>query len=147
MKMNAINSLILVLCTASAVKADCLYFDFYGSLESLPTLVHVRVIDSDVPSCNSFRDDSCKYRFSADVLNVLKGDVKSERLQFSYNYWLGCPGVDTFEIDKEYIFAIKEYRTDGTAELHGVNCGQWGVSATEIEKVRKALSQPKSKKK
>lgn len=142
MKIKALTILaILILIIADSANAECAYFDFYGNLDSLPNIAHVRVRNSVIPSCSGTRGENCEYSFTAEVIEVLKGKLNSKTLHFSYDYWLGCPGVDTFENGENYIFAIKESESTGTAILNGVNCGSWGVTATEIEKVKEKIEE------
>ena len=129
----------LFLVATDSAHAKCAMFDFYGNLSAMENIVHVRIDKSVIPDCTGFGDASCNYTFSADVQEVLKGAVHSNRLHFSYNYWRGCPGVITFQEGEEYILSIFESNKDGSATLSGVNCGRWGLPAAELEKLRESL--------
>ena len=128
-----------VLTYAASAQAECAYFDFYQNLDSIPIIVQARVSNSIVPICSSYGDPDCTYTFSAEVIEVLKGELLTANLSFSYKYWRGCPGVDTFQNGTEYIFSLTQ-NDDGTIQLLGNSCGRWGQPIGELQKVKVSLS-------
>src|ERR1043165_2896733 len=100
-----------------AATARCVPFDFFQSLGKIPLLVHARVIQSNKESlvsapCNRV---GCEHKFSADVVEVLKGKTAATRLQFDYRYVRQRPEIALFAPGDDYVFALSRISPSGAA--------------------------------
>ncbi len=76
----------------------------------------------------------CRYSFKIRIREVLKGSAPSETLKFEYRYWVGCPGVDTFNVgDERYWLLDSAGGPDG--KLHGNSCSFGSISLDDANKV------------
>lgn len=130
--------------------AECLAHDVVQSANQIPYFIRGKVTASsnidDLLKCLSHRNDSdsntCLYRFEVVVLESLKGDIQHSTLRFEYPFWVGCPGVDTFEVGEERVFAIGGILPVGQASLMGNSCAAHGFPTSDhvrLEKLRAQL--------
>ena len=59
-------------------------------------------------------------------------------ISFAYQYWIGCPGVDTFHTGEQKVFFVQEHSPNGKAKLYGESCGFGSMALKEYSR---ALSQ------
>jgi hypothetical protein len=147
-KLLIIGLIFATLLLNREAVARCPSFDLVKASKDIPILVRGKVIQSkDVKMPDGCPDNDptseCLYRFTVDVVEILKGEVNSDSLHFSYAFWTGCPGVDTFQEGEERIFAVSWIGPNGQSELFGKSCGMTGISTKRINVVnslREALA-------
>jgi hypothetical protein len=131
----------LLLLFPDAALARCAPFKFFDSVNKIPFVVHARVVESNQqsllgPQCNPAR---CRHRFSADVVEVLKGRTAATRLQFEYDYARQRPEIALFAPGDDYVFAVSSIGAGGEATLFGTTCGRPGLDVQYLDQVKRAL--------
>lgn len=133
----------LFLLLAGELRAECANFDVERELANIPIVVR-GVVEESTPleklgKCwvgNGSTD--CKYSFTVRITERYKGEVPAQRLSFSYGYWVGCPGVDTYSVGEERIWMLKS-ATAGVGELYGNNCGRGSLHPDDSRRRDKLL--------
>lgn len=133
---------ILVLLPNSAM-SRCEYFDLEKSLDKIPYIIHVEVIESDAEGiiyrCAKDKAGKCEHSFTAKVKKVLKGDTVTPLLYFTYDYSVTMPSIKTFHPGEEVVLMINKINEHGHATLHGRFCGRWGTAVDKITDIQKVL--------
>ena len=135
--------LMALLCLLpDAALARCAPFNFFQSVGKIPFVVHGRVTQSNKENLLSAQcgPTVCRYQFSADVVEALKGRTAETRLQFQYDYVGQRPEIAVFAEGQEFIFAVSKISAGGQATLFGTTCGRAGLDIKDLDKVRRALN-------
>ena len=133
--------LLVLLLVPDAAMARCAPFSFLASVNRIPFVVHARVIQSNKDSllaaqCNAA---PCRHRFTADVVEVLKGKTAETRLQFDYDYLGQRPEIALFAPREDYVFAVSKITAGGQATLLGTTCGRSGLEVKYLDNIKQAI--------
>lgn len=141
MNMQRLCLFALLLLFPDAAMARCAPFNFFQSLHKIPFVVHGRVIRSNKESLLSEQCNAvpCRHRFSADVVEVIKGKTGETRLQFEYDYLRQRPEMAVFAQGEDYVFAVGSIGAGGQATLIGTTCGRSGLDIRYLDQVKRAL--------
>src|SRR5262245_35382061 len=137
--MQRLCLLVLLVLLPDSARARCAPFDFFTSVDRIPIVVHARVTQSNkdrllATQCNP---TVCRHRFSAEVLEILKGSTGEPKLQFEYDYVEQRPNIAVFGGGEEYVFAVSSIRAGGEAKLFGTTCGRSGLEIKYLDKVKR----------
>jgi hypothetical protein len=131
---------------ATTARADCMFFDLKSEAQRIPIIVKARVLNTnntsgELHSCANRGDTKCIYRFQIQVLQTLKGKVLTDVLEFSYPYWIVCPGVDTYQENETRIFFVNAVKSSGKAELYGNSCGFGSIPIADSDSMKFLMKQ------
>jgi hypothetical protein len=132
---------VLLLLVPDAAFARCAPFDFFASINQIPFVVHARVVQSNKDSVLSAQCGAapCRHRFTADVVEVLKGKTAETRLQFDYDYAGQRPNIALFAPGEDHVFAVSRIGAGGQATLFGTTCGRSGLDVKYLDRIRRVL--------
>jgi hypothetical protein len=130
---------VLLLLVPEAAFARCAPFDFFASVNQIPFVVHARVVQSNKDSLLSAPCNPCRHRFTADVVEVLKGKTAETRLQFDYDYAGQRPNIALFAPGEDHVFAVSRIGAGGQATLFGTTCGRSGLDVKYLDRIRRML--------
>lgn len=155
-RCSALHMLIVASLTLSPLGlsqafAECIFFDLVGSADKITYFVHARVIQTStedtLTDCitkeGNDPNSGCKYSFEVSVLDIFKGTFEPRKLRFEYPFWIGCPGVETFSVGEEHVFAIQSIDVSGKASLVHHSCGSHGIPMSETERVAELMKKLK----
>jgi hypothetical protein len=141
--MQRLCLFVLLLLFPDAAMARCVPFDFFQSLGKIPLVVHARVTQSNKESLVSAQcKPACRHKFSADVVEVIKGRTAATRLQFDFGYVRQRPEIALFAPGEDYVFALSSIGAGGDATLVGTTCGRPGLEIKDLDKIKRALKRP-----
>lgn len=134
--MRVLCLCLFVLLPGIAV-GRCAPFDLLESFADVPYVLLGVVTYSNKEEllAQGCDPEVCTHRFSIEVKQVLKGDVKDSELHFSYDFVQQRPEIALFAVGDEYIFALSEVTEGGMASLLGTTCGRAGISADRIDEL------------
>jgi hypothetical protein len=133
--------LLVLLLVPDAAMARCAPFSFFASVNTIPFVVQARVVQSNKDSLLSAQCSPtvCRHRFTADVVEVLKGKTAETRLQFDYDYVGQRPNIALFAPGEDYVFAVSRITAGGQATLLGTTCGRSGLDVKYLDQIKRAL--------
>jgi hypothetical protein len=136
--------LLVLLLVPDVAMARCAPFDFFASVGKIPFVVHARVIQSNKDSLLAAQcgPAPCRHRFTADVVEVLKGKTAATRLQFDYDYAGQRPDIALFAPGEDHVFAVSSISAGGQATLLGTTCGRSGLDIKDLDRIKRALKRP-----
>jgi hypothetical protein len=140
--MKRVCLFVLLLLVPEAAMARCAPFSFFASVGKIPFVVHARVIQSNKDSLSAQCGTPCRHRFTADVVEVLKGRTAETRLQFEYDYVGQRPNIALFAPGEDFVFAVNRIAPGGQATLLGTTCGRAGLEVRYLDQIRRSLRRP-----
>ena len=142
--MKRFGLFVLLLLLPDAAMARCAPFDFFASVGKIPFVVHARVTQSNKDSLLAAQcgPAPCRHRFTADVVEVLKGKTAETRLVFDYDYAGQRPNIALFAPGEDYVFAVSGIAAGGQATLVGTTCGRSGLDVKNLDRIKRALKRP-----
>ena len=142
--MKRVCLFVLLLLVPDAAMARCAPFSFFASVGKIPFVVHARVSQSNKDSLLAAQCDPtvCRHRFTADVVEVLKGKTAETRLQFEYDYVGQRPNIALFAPGEDFVFAVNRIAPGGHATLLGTTCGRSGLEVRYLDQIKRSLRRP-----
>ena len=145
--MKVIVAALTVVTIPQVLLAECPGYNLAEEVRSTPIMVRAVVrtgsVVTDLDDCAQQRgprllrdaENPCRYSFSVEVKEVLKGTVTEKHLSFRYAYF-SRNETYTFNVGDEYLFAVDRVERGGAAKLHSTSCGLGGVPVTNTEAVQ-----------
>jgi hypothetical protein len=145
--MKALLGALAIVTSGAVLLAECPPINLAEEVRSTPIMVRAVVRTSsvlaDLDACAQDRgprligdaENPCRYSFSVEVKEVLKGTVTEKYLSFRYAYFSRSETY-TFNVGDEYLFAVDRVERGGPSKLHSTACGLGGVPVTNHEAVQ-----------
>jgi hypothetical protein len=145
--MKVLVAALAIVTIPELLLAECVPYDLAKEVRLTPIMVRAVVrassVLADLDACAQERgprlvrdaENPCRYSFSVEVNEVLKGTVTEKHLSFRYAYF-SRNETYTFNVGDEYLFAVDRVERGGAAELHSTRCGLGGVPVTNTEAVQ-----------